>query len=120
MVNLSSVERLIQFIDNNNLKVMRKWSTRFCSKSNTSGSFWLMLKKKIRSILNLLSGNDIVEMLKSMLQKKISYLNKKKLKKSFLLNFLYFKGVLYKKEREELSLESKLIIALKNLVIFFF
>lgn len=61
MVNVTSLERIIQFINQENLRTMKDWKTRLTSR----GGNWSRLLKNIRIILNLISGNNIVDMLKS-------------------------------------------------------
>lgn len=63
MVNLSVVEMINRLIIEGKVNQMKKWSERYQStpKRNGSGKFI----SKIRSILELISGNDIIEMLKS-------------------------------------------------------
>lgn len=69
MVNqTTAVEKLYRFIFSENLRPMRKWSTRYRYANSNRLSWYLhKIKKQIRSILNLLSGNDLIEMLKGIL-----------------------------------------------------
>lgn len=73
MPNLTAIERISRFIDNEpNVKPMKKWSERFRSADIPIGAdyydsrSWYLKKliKKIRNILSLFSGNDTVEMLR--------------------------------------------------------
>ena len=69
MVNRSSLDRIKEFIEANGLKPMKPWSKRFnFDKNNRFSRNTLLLIKKIRPILNILSGNtegkEIVSMLK--------------------------------------------------------
>jgi hypothetical protein len=69
MVNRSSLDRIKEFIETNGLKPMKPWSKRynFSTKDHFSRNT-LLLIKKIRPILNILSGDtegkEIVSMLK--------------------------------------------------------
>lgn len=65
MVNqLSSLEKLVRFAEENNLVRMKKWSLRYRSKPSNEKSWYInKLKKKIRQLLDLVSGGDIFEML---------------------------------------------------------
>ena len=50
---------------------MKKWSDRFrITGSNRPSWYILKLKTNVRNILNLISGNDIIEMLQGFLKKK--------------------------------------------------
>jgi hypothetical protein len=64
MVN--AIKHLIEFIEKNKLKPMKKWSERIIRKKNSNEFHHKSEKmiKQIRCILNLLSGNDILPMLK--------------------------------------------------------
>ena len=63
--NLSSV--LLRHIDENNLTPMREWSTRNTLNSHPRYKNFKKLKDEIRNLLEMLSGGDIVPMLKSVL-----------------------------------------------------
>lgn len=65
MVNqFTAIEKLIRFITSQNIRPMRNWSSRFrTGRSNRINWYLAKIKKQIRSILILLSGNDLVEML---------------------------------------------------------
>ena len=73
MVLTSAVEILTQFIQNNEVRPMKKWSLRFNPKKKN----WhiLAIKKKVRDILDLLSGNDTLSMLRSKNKKSFYSLN---------------------------------------------
>ncbi len=58
---------LVTKILNNRYTPAKRWSTR------RNASSFLQLKLKIRNILNLLSGNDIINMLKSVLNREELY-----------------------------------------------
>ena len=58
-------------IVDNNLKPMKKWSSRRSLNQDFQSSQTSKMINEIRNILNILSGNDIIEMLKS---KKYFYL----------------------------------------------
>lgn len=65
MVNqLSAIEQLRRFILLQNIRPMRNWSSRFRIASSNRISWYLVkLIKDIRQLLNLISGNEILEML---------------------------------------------------------
>lgn len=62
----NALTRIINFVEKENLQEMIKWSDRSRErKSNNSQHRYLRkLKKRIRIILNIFSGNDIATMLK--------------------------------------------------------
>lgn len=59
MTNQNAIETIIKFIDYNNLRKMKNWGLRHPRQKNLPS-----LKTKIRSVLELFSGNNIVAMLK--------------------------------------------------------
>jgi hypothetical protein len=62
----TSLELINEFTITNNLRLMKKWSTRYAHQRSPSMSGHVTkLIKKIRDLLNLISGNDITEMIKS-------------------------------------------------------
>ena len=66
MVYITALEKIIRFIDANyNLRTMKKWSERFrIENSKKRNEYLRKLINKVRNILDLISGYDIVEMLK--------------------------------------------------------
>ena len=67
MVNCTSLKRITDFVTCNRLKLMKKWSLRNRQRRDGHISTHIFdLRKQIRSILSLLSGNDICEMLKGL------------------------------------------------------
>lgn len=65
MVNLSTLEKLIRFTKSKKLSAMKKWSDRYrVQVNNNKSSIIKKMCKNIRTLLNLISGNDLVEMLK--------------------------------------------------------
>ena len=66
MVNVTALERITRFINTEpNIKQMKKWSDRFRQDNMQKKSCYLNdLVKKVKQILILISGDDIVEMLK--------------------------------------------------------
>lgn len=64
---VSTLEKIIKFINENNLKPMTKWSQRVGASKHNRGGNWAVLRKKIRKILEIVSGNEIVEMLKGII-----------------------------------------------------
>ena len=70
MVNATCLAKLVKYIESENLKPMQPWSQRKChaSATNQAPSRYLRkLRKKIRLVLNMISGFEIVAMLKSKL-----------------------------------------------------
>lgn len=66
MVNISAVQRIKQFIHDEDLRPMMPWrNRRFGRRRRQRNQYWANLKKNIRMILGLLSGGDIIDMLKS-------------------------------------------------------
>ena len=83
MVNITSLQRLTRFISNENLKPMKKWSSRFRNVESDGRQSWYIkgLVRQIRKILNILSGFDYVEMIKG----KRNYLALQKILHNYLL-----------------------------------
>ncbi|CAF0925295.1 unnamed protein product, partial [Brachionus calyciflorus] len=93
MVNrTTAIKKINRLFLTENVTTMKKWSNRFRVASSNRKSWYLgKLKKQIRHILGIISGNDIIAMLKD---------------------------VLHKKERKQLSFECY-IDSLKNLIDFY-
>ena len=64
MVNKTALMLIQQFIEENKLKPMKKWSERL-SVSRPSYKYLTKLIDSIRSLMDLLSGNDTVKMVES-------------------------------------------------------
>jgi hypothetical protein len=65
MVEQTALQILVNFISQSKLKEMMKWSDRKLHlKDGKLLRYTRVLKKKIRQVLNLVSGNDIIQMLK--------------------------------------------------------
>ena len=66
MVNLTALQRLTRFISSENLHPMKKWSDRFRNSEIEGRKSWYLkgLIRQVKNILNIISGNDIVEMIK--------------------------------------------------------
>ena len=65
MVFYSTLNRLYSLIQNENLRSMKRWSNRHRKdREGRPSKVIKKLKSKIREILSIISGNDIVEMLK--------------------------------------------------------
>ena len=69
MESKTALTQIIDFIEDNNITLMKKWSKRFKNRQlngqiKTNSSIY-GLKKKIHFILNLISGNELIPMLKS-------------------------------------------------------
>ena len=65
MVNASALQKITEFIESENIQKMKKWSDR-SRYENGNGDLLRYLRdviKKIRAILIILSGVDVVEML---------------------------------------------------------
>jgi hypothetical protein len=61
MVNISLLEELHRHTENS--RPMRKWSHRY---RNPHNGYFYSIIQKIRRLLNLISGDDVVEMLKGL------------------------------------------------------
>jgi hypothetical protein len=65
MVNISLIEQLSRITRNSG--PMMKWSDRFRRGQDQELSWYLkIMSKKIKNLLNLISGNDTIEMLKGL------------------------------------------------------
>ncbi len=61
MVRINAVTLIKKYCVRKCIRPMMKWSTR----ENKPSAFLINLKKEIRDLLNLISGNDICELIKS-------------------------------------------------------
>lgn len=65
MPNITALKKLDQYIQSHSLKPMKKWSSRSRFDSDDCQiKYMKKLRKQFRNIMILVSGNDIVEMLK--------------------------------------------------------
>ena len=68
MVQKSCLSQIVSFIDVNNLVAMKPWSQRYKREKRTnircSNSWNMKLIEQVRKILQLISGNDFIAMLK--------------------------------------------------------
>ena len=70
MPNITALERITRFIQNDrNIKPMKKWSQRFRFANLTSdldnrNPYFKSLMKQVRAILVIVSGDDVIKMLK--------------------------------------------------------
>jgi|LakMenEpi03Aug12_release.lakeMendotaPanAssembly.Ray.scaffolds.fasta_scaffold1591763_1 hypothetical protein len=70
MPNITALERITRFIHSDrNIKPMKKWSQRFRFANLTSGldnrnPYLKRIMKQVKEILVIVSGDDVVEMLK--------------------------------------------------------
>jgi hypothetical protein len=77
MVNLTILEQISRLISTVNAKSMIKWSNRFTYGDPHKRSWYLKkLVKKVKQILELVSGNDIINMLKGQFFYKKRYTHK--------------------------------------------
>jgi hypothetical protein len=69
MVNITSLQRLSRFISTENLQPMKKWSTRFRNLKTADRQSWYLkgLIRQIKKILNIVSGNDMIEIIRGQL-----------------------------------------------------
>jgi|LakMenE18May11ns_1017448.scaffolds.fasta_scaffold8390583_1 hypothetical protein len=72
MVNITALQILSRFISNKNIKPMKKWSTRFRNVESDGRKSWYLkgLIRQIKKILNIISGNDIIEMIKGRISRR--------------------------------------------------
>lgn len=61
---ITPLELIIRLINEKRLRPMKVWSTRYGDNPEIRNYYIYKLKFKIRTILNILSGNDVVNMLK--------------------------------------------------------
>lgn len=85
-VEKTALNQIINFIKTSNLRPMIKWSSRSIFGVNSSGYRVLndnirKIKKDFQNILNLISGNDPINMLKS------------NIKFHLFIKFLYYKNI---------------------------
>jgi hypothetical protein len=65
MVNITALEQLHRYIIEKNLTPMKNWDNRYKkSAGGTPSSYFRKMIKQIRTILNILSGENPVQMLK--------------------------------------------------------
>lgn len=66
MVCLNSLSKILKFIEEKHLKTMKPWSERFHRNGirRTSNGFNTMLVENVRKLLQFISGNDMIKMLK--------------------------------------------------------
>lgn len=62
---ISALERIIRFINDQRMTPMKRWSNRYGIQPNQKHPYIRRIKKNTRIILNLISGHDIVNMMKS-------------------------------------------------------
>ncbi len=72
MTRTEDIEFILRFIRDNNVRPMRKWSLRNLNATNPRYAYFKKLKENLIELLNLLSGNDYLSMLRSKNSKKIS------------------------------------------------
>ena len=68
MSNLTAIQRISNFIESQNIRTMKKWSERF-RPSNLDDRGWYIkrLARKVKDLLVLVSGYDVINMLKGFL-----------------------------------------------------
>jgi hypothetical protein len=64
-MKISSIELILKFLSENNIKQMMKWSERKNLNNNTKSADRRNLITKIRSLMDNISGGDTLEMIKS-------------------------------------------------------
>lgn len=60
----TALERIIKFVNEEQTPIMKKWSERYSAGTSRPNERMQDLVKKIRSLLRLFSGDDVVAMLK--------------------------------------------------------
>jgi len=73
MVNITAIKLINRFLIEKKIKHMKKWSTRLPSRSNHQ--HLTILIKSIRSLLDVISGKDTIQMLKSKITLKMNFIN---------------------------------------------
>ena len=71
MVNTESAVHLINnYISEKQIRPMKNWSSRkrYCQNTNVLQRNVFQITRLVKKLLNIISGNDIVEMLKGMLE----------------------------------------------------
>ena len=70
MVNSTALESILKFIQKQNIKKMKPWSQRSSSNSKETADWYIRkLRKQILELLAIVSGDEIIEMLKDVLSK---------------------------------------------------
>ena len=65
MVYFSALSRIIKVVEDENLRPMRDWSLRFrYDNDGRLNRHIKKLKSEIRTVLSIISGNNIIEMLR--------------------------------------------------------
>lgn len=64
MVQANAIERITSFIEQEQLVQMKKWSERYGAGESQRNFHINKIIKQIRNVLIIVSGNDIVAMLK--------------------------------------------------------
>jgi hypothetical protein len=62
MVNINAIESILKFVNEKKIKPMKKWSDRAYNKTSSRLS---KLIRSSRTLMDLLSGNNTISMLKS-------------------------------------------------------
>ena len=60
----TAIDKITKLIEDKQLRIMKKWSDRATSGTSKRHPYLDYLIKKIRSLLVLISGDDVVSMLK--------------------------------------------------------
>ena len=74
MVNITSLEKICRFVHNEKaIKKMKPWSERYRFHLLDNKHSWYLrkLKNQVVELLSIISGDDIVKMLKGSFKKKI-------------------------------------------------
>ncbi len=68
MVRSICLNNIVDFIKEKKLKPMKTWSDRYrIGKNHVKSAYLQEIIKKVRLLLNLVSGNNVVEMMKGKL-----------------------------------------------------
>jgi hypothetical protein len=67
MVHRTSISEIQKYISEKKLRPMKKWSNRFLKSQPGYKKSWYIkrLANQMRHIFNILSGNDLIQMIKS-------------------------------------------------------
>ena len=69
MIHINAIELIERFVTEHNVRPMKRWSLRNPNMQHPRYANYKNIILKIRNLLELLSGGDILSMIKSLLNK---------------------------------------------------